>query len=757
MKILTVGGGPGGLYASLLLKKLNPANDITLVERNPAGATYGWGVVFSSLTLTAFREADYPTYKDITDQFVIWDPIDVRFRGEVLRCGGNTFAGMSRRKLLDILAERAAALGVTMQFETELTDFSVFPDYDLVIAVDGINSTIRKTYADVFKPSLRVGKARYIWFGTHKVFDSFTFIIKENEHGLFQAHIYPFDGNTGTFIVECDEGTWLNTGLDALDEAASIAYCEALFSDDLGGQHLMSNKSAWINFVEVKNKTWGHGNIVLLGDAAHTAHFSIGSGTKLAMEDAIALTNAFELHGENVKAAIKAYELDRRPRVDNLQQSAEESQTYFETLKRYKHLEPTQFAFHLLTRSGRLNYDNLRLRDPHFLDKVDRWFSRKPSLTDGRSGAHPLTPSPSGRGEEDTAHLAIDTYPAVYRNPPQGEGSNTENASLVVALPPMHTPLKVRDMVLSNRVVLSAVPDYAAQDGVPDESYTNRVVEQAQSGAALLLTEPVAVSAAGRITPGCNGLYNDQHQAAWEILVESVHSASIKIGLQLSHAGRRGSTRPRQYGLDKPLREGNWSLLAPSPLPYTPQSQTPKAMEHADMEQVCAAFVSAAQRANAAGFDLLMLNMAHGYLLGGFLSPLTNQRSDDYGGTLDNRLRFPLDVLDAVRAVWSASKPLAVALNADDWQSGGIEIEDATAAVTILKAHGCDMVYLLAGQTTPDDHPTYGPNFLSKYAELVKNDTGMMHLTGGGITTSNQINTLLAGGSADLCILSPGN
>jgi anthraniloyl-CoA monooxygenase len=718
MKILTVGGGPGGLYASLLLKKLNPAHQITLLERNPAGATYGWGVVFSSLTLTAFREADYPTYRDITDQFVIWDPIDVRFRGELLRCGGHTFAGMSRRKLLNILAERCRELGVDLQFQAELTDFATFPNYDLVIAVDGINSLIRKTYAHVFKPSLRVGQARYIWFGTHKVFDSFTFIIKENEHGLFQAHIYPFDGTTCTFIVECDEATWLKTGLDPLDEAASIAYCEALFADDLGSQHLLSNKSTWMNFIEVKNKTWGHENMVLLGDAAHTAHFSIGSGTKLAMEDAIALANAFEVHSDNVKAAVKAYELDRRPRVEIIQQAAEESQSYFETLKRYRHLEPMQFAFHLLTRSGRLTYDNLRLRDSYFVDHVDRWFNEKSSHT----------------GEER---------------------SNTWSAPLVVALPPMYTKLKLRDMEFSNRIVLSPTPDYSAQDGVPGEDYSNRIIQQARSGAALLLTEPVAVSATGRITPGCSGLYSEIQQAAWTKIVEAVHKAGVKIGVQLSHAGRRGATRPRQHGLDKPLRDGNWPLLAPSPLPYTRHSQTPAPMERADIEQVCSEFVRAAERAQSAGFDLLMVNMAHGYLLGSFLSPLTNQRTNDYGGALENRLRFPLQVHDSVRAIWPPSKPLVAALNADDWQSGGIEVKEATTIAKTLKENGCDAVYPLAGQTTSDDHPSYEPNFLAKYSELLKNDTGIMTLAGGGLTTSNQINTLLAGGSADLCILDP--
>jgi anthraniloyl-CoA monooxygenase len=714
VKIVFIGGGPAGLYCGLLLKKANPTRSITIIERNPPDATYGWGVVFSDRTLSSFREADYKTYVDITDRFVIWDAIDVRYRGELIRCGGNVFSGISRKLLLNILQRRCQELGVRLRFESEIADLSGFADCDLIVGADGINGVIRQTYAHVFRPSLDVGKSKYIWLGTHRVFDSFTFIFRENEYGLFQAHAYPFNGETSTFIIECDEASWRRAGLDKADEAESIAYCEQLFANDLGGRALMSNNSRWINFITVKNKTWRYRNVVLLGDAAHTAHFSIGSGTKLAMEDAIALANAYEQHGNNISAALIDYELDRRPVVGRFQEAARESQTYFENLKRYLHLEPMQFAFHLLTRSGRISYDNLRLRDPYFVDAVDCWFGQT------------ATASPS-RG-----------------------------APAVVAPPPMLTPLKLRGLTLLNRVVLLPAPTYSAADGMPNDLPMAQLSRRALGGAGLVVTEPVAVSPRGRITPGCAGMYRAEHMAVWKRMVDFIHTHSLaKVALQLNHAGRRGSTRPRQEGLDRPLREGNWPLISASPLPYTPQSQVPKEMDRTDMEKVRDDFVGAVQMAQEAGFDLLQLHFAHGYLLASFLSPLTNLRSDACGGSLENRLRFPLEVFDAVRAAWPEDKPILLAISATDWVEGGFEVPDAVAVARMLKAHGCDLIAVLAGQTTPEAQPVYDPGFLTPLSDWVRNEANIATMTAGYITTSDEINNIIAAGRADLCIMDP--
>lgn len=693
MNIAILGAGPAGLYCGLLLKKANPAHTITLFERNPADVTYGWGVVFSDRTLASFQRADYKTYEQITNRFVIWDAIDVHYRGELIRCGGHVIASIARKDLLSILQTRCAELGVVLQFGCDIQQLTDLGAYDVLIAADGLNSVVRQTYAERFSPTLELGKARYIWLGAKKVLDAFTFIFRENEHGLFQVHAYPFSGDTSTFIVECHEDAWKRAGLDQADEAQSLAYCQQLLAPFLQETPLLSNKSKWINFPTLKTRRWHDQNIVLLGDAAHTAHFSIGSGTKLAMEDAIALATALEQHTD-LAAALNAYETERKPVVEIFQKAAQESQTYFETLSRYLNLAPLPFAFQLLTRSGRISYDDLRLRDARFGEHVDRWFA---------------TSTPS------------------------------QTTKPLFAPPPLFTPFTVRNLTLPNRLVAPAC-------------FTSTTKEVYEPG--LLLTEIVAVSADGRITPDDACLYTAEHLAHWQRFVaEKRTHSTARLALQLGHAGRRGSTRPRSNGLDLPLRTGNWPLLAASPLPYTPISQIPKRMDQADMQRVLQDFVQAAQMAEQAGFDLLQLHFAHGYLLASFLSPLTNQRDDEFGGDLCQRMRYPLEIFDAVRAVWPQHKPLAVALPASDGYKGGLTGEDAVQIARALKTHGCDLLTILAGQTTIQSELPYGQGYLTALSDRVRNESGLPTLLGGYLTTSNIINTIIAAGRGDLCMI----
>ena len=714
MKITILGAGPAGLYSGLLIKKANPSHAVTIIERNAADVTYGWGVVFSDRTLASFQRADYKTYEQITDHFVIWDDIDVHYRGEKISCAGHVIASIARKRLLNILQSRCLELGITLKFSYEINDLAELDGYDLLIAADGINSIVRKTYAPHFKSSIALGKARYIWLGADKVLDAFTFIFCENEHGLFQVHAYPFSGTTSTFIVECDEASWLKAGLDQADEAQSLAYCQELLADNLHGATLLSNNSKWISFPTLKTRHWHHQNIVLLGDSAHTAHFSIGSGTKLAMEDAIGLASALEQH-QDLETALNEYELGRKPVVEVFQKAAQESQTYFETIKRYLGLDPVQFTFQLLTRSGRITYDDLRLRDNRFVEAVDRWAMQKANALD------------------------TDHYP-----------------QLIFAPPPMFTPMRLRTLTLSNRLVLSPRPACPAQDGLPGEEYAAQISSCALAGAGLVVTEPIAISAEGRITPESAGIYDTRHVEAWMRIIESIHTGTqAKVGLLLNHAGRRGSTRPGAQGLDRPLHHGNWPLLSASPIPYTPHSQVPREMDRADMDRVREDFVRAAKMAHEAGFDLLQLHFAHGYLLASFISPLTNVRSDEYGGDLEQRMRFPLEVFDAVRAAWPQDKPIAVALSATDYARDGLEVDDAVIAARRLKAHGCDIIAVLAGQTTGDSEPAYGRGFLTPLSDRIRNEAAIPTMVGGYLTTSDEVNTILAAGRADLCIIDP--
>ncbi|MCA9654250.1 MAG: bifunctional salicylyl-CoA 5-hydroxylase/oxidoreductase [Myxococcales bacterium] len=702
-----MGGGPGGLYFSVLMKKARPDCEIAIYERNRPNDTFGWGVVFSDETLSNFLEADRPTYERITEGFVHWDAIDVCYRDEVVRSGGHGFSGIARRRLLQILQERCVELGIELRFETEVEGHEQFADSDLVVAADGINSRIRSALADHFRPDIRPGAAKFIWLGTTKVFDAFKFFLRRNEHGFFTVHAYPFDAETSTFIIETDEDSWRAAGLDRMSVDEGVAYCERLFADELEGHPLRTNKSEWINFRRVRNETWHHGNVVLIGDAAHTAHFSIGSGTKLAMEDAIALVDALLEH-DHVPTALQAYEDARWVEAAKLQKTAETSQQWFEEIKRYADDPMLQLTMSMMSRSKRVTHDNLKLRDPGFIAAVDRWFAEQAGCAD--------------------------------RSPPP---------------PPMFTPFRLRGMELDNRVVVSPMCMYSAVDGVPNDWHLVHLGSRAVGGAGLVMTEMTDVSAQGRISPGCTGLYDEAHVPAWRRITDFVHASSrAKIGVQLGHAGRKASTGLLWDGYDKPLPEGNWEIIAPSPLPLHPGlSQVPRSMTRKDMDGVVAAFVAATERALRAGFDLVEVHMAHGYLLASFISPLTNQRDDEYGGSLESRLRFPLEVLDAVRGAWPEDKPISVRISAVDWAPGGLELVEAVEVARALKEHGVDIIDVSSGQTVPHQQPVYGRMYQAPFSDRIRHEVGIPTMTVGAIQGWDHVNTLLASGRADLCAM----
>lgn len=725
MRIVCIGGGPAGLYFGMLMKQLNPAHDITVVERNRPYDTFGWGVVFSDATMDNMRQWDGPSADEIQRAFNHWDDIELWFKGRHIRSGGHGFVGIGRKKLLNILQARCEALGVKLVFETEAESDEDYADADLIIASDGISSKIRSKYAEVFKPDIVVRPNRYIWLGTHRPYDAFTFDFRKTEHGWFQAHIYKFDENTATFIVECPEHVWLAHGLDAADQAASIEFCEKLFAENLQGHALMTNSrhlrgSAWLNFQRVVCEQWWlknrHGShVVLMGDAVHTAHFAIGSGTKLAIEDAIELARQFQLHGDaaaNIPEVLQHYQAARRIETLKIQNAAWNAMEWFEVCgERYcDQLEPEQFMYSMLTRSQRISHENLRLRDAGWLGGYEQWL-------EGRS------------------------------SPPLPPGGGGARATL-----PMLLPLEARGLKLKNRVVVSPMATYSAVDGVPQDFHLVHLGARALGGAALVFAEMTSPSPNGRITPGCPGLWNDAQTLAWKRVVDFVHSATdAYIGMQIGHSGPKGSTQVGWESTDEPLSADNWPLIAASAVSYGAQNQVPLAMDRGDMTRVTSDFVAAATRARLAGFDWLELHCAHGYLLSSFICPLTNHRTDEYGGSIENRCRYPLEVFRAVRAAWPEHLPMSVRISAHDWAPGGNTAEDAVVIAKLFKEARADFIDVSSGQTTREAKPVYGRMYQTPFADRIRNEVGIRTIAVGAITEGDQANSIIAAGRADLC------
>jgi anthraniloyl-CoA monooxygenase len=711
MKVSVVGGGPGGLYFALLAKKAWPRWDITVYERNRPDDTFGFGVVFSDQTLDSFKACDLVTYERIRRRFAYWGGVDVVYKGQALRSDGNGFCGCSRVALLNILQDRGRELGVRLRFQREVEDLAEFPDSDLIVVADGINSKIRSRNENHFQPSVDLRPNKFTWLGSTRPLDAFKYFFRDTPQGIILAHCYQYEADRSTWVIETDEQTWRNVGFDRMSEPDMLSTLQEIFSDELEGHPLIPNRSVWRNFPTITNKTWVLGNAVLIGDAKATAHFSIGSGTKLAMEDAIALFES--LKSENsIEKSLKKYDTARREEVEKTQHAANVSLAWFEHMKRYWGMDPQQFAFGVMSRSKQITWENLELRDPAFVRQVQNWFSTK------------------------TKQKGFDIDLA---NPPV----------------PMFTPFRLRDMVLENRVVVSPMDQYSAVDGVPGEWHMVHLGSRAIGGAGLVYVEMTCPSPEARISPGDTGLWNEAQRDAFRRIVDFCHANSkAKLCMQLGHSGRKGSTQLGWQRIDHPLDAGNWPVVSASPLPYYEGvSQVPLELDRKGMEKIVEDFERSTRYANEAGFDMLEIHMAHGYLLAGFISPLTNQRKDSYGGSIENRMRFPLEVWRACRNIFPENKPMSARISATDWAPGGLSDEDLIALALMLKDAGCDLIDCSTGQTVPQQKPVYGRMYQASFADWVRNEVGIATMTVGAVTTPDQVNTLLASGKADLVAL----
>ncbi|MBA4491067.1 bifunctional salicylyl-CoA 5-hydroxylase/oxidoreductase [Paracoccus sp. S1E-3] len=712
MRIACLGGGPAGLYFAISMKLRDPAHEVVVIERNRANDTFGWGVVLSDEVLDKLGRNDPVSAQAIRDHFVYWDDIAVIHDGVRNVSGGHGFAGIGRKQMLILLQERARELGVHLRFETEFGDAADYQkEYDLVVACDGINSRVRNEYADVFKPDVEMRETKFIWLGTHQKFDdAFTFIFEKTEHGWMWAHVYQFDADTATFIVECQQDTWDRWGFEGMTKEETVETCRKVFARHLDGHELISNaahlrgSAVWMNFPRVICEKWHHENIVLMGDAAATAHFSIGSGTRLAFESAITLADY--LHSESsMEAAFERYQDERRLEVLRLQSAARNSLEWFEQVERYLGLDPVQFNYSLLTRSQRISHENLRLRDGQWLQSAERWFQTQ-------AGMAPDAPVRA----------------------------------------PMFAPFRLRDMALENRIVVSPMAQYKAVDGTPTDWHFVHYAERAKGGAGLVYTEMTCVSPEGRITPGCPGLYAPEHEAAWKRLVDFVHAETdAKICCQIGHSGRKGSTNIGWEGMDKPLASGNWDLVSASAIPWSSENAVPRAATQADLDAIKAQFVAAAEMAERAGFDMIELHAAHGYLISSFISPVSNQRTDEYGGSLENRLRWPLEVFEAMRAVWPEDKPMSVRISANDWiGDGGVTPAEAVEIARAFRAAGADIIDVSAGQTSVEARPVYGRMFQTPFSDRIRNEIGIATMAVGNIYEADHANSILMAGRADL-------
>ncbi len=709
MKIAVIGGGPAGLYFALLIRKSRPDIAVTVFERNKADDTFGFGVVFSDQTLDTFKAHDAESYEAIRRSFAYWDDIEIHFKDTVHRIGGNGFCGCSRRTLLLLLQQRARELGVKLEFGVDIDDEASL-GADMIVIADGINSRLRERHKDHFGTKTDLRPNKFSWMGSTRPFDAFNYIFRETEHGVFIAHCYQYEPGASTWVLETTPQTWERAGLGQMSEAQGAAFMERVFAHELQGHRLSTNRSVWRSFPMIRNERWVKDNMVLIGDAKATAHFSIGSGTKLAMEDAIALHRSV-VATCSVPDALAHFETTRRGEVERTQHAADTSLVWFEEVQRFWDMDPVQFAFGLMTRSKAITYDNLMLRAPDFVRQVDAMMAR--DVTE-----HGITPAPQ------------------------------------VAVAPMFQPFRLRDMPIANRVVVSPMCMYSAKDGVPGDFHLVHYGARAMGGAGLIFTEMTCPSPDARITPGCTGLWNDEQQAAWTRIVVITHQNSdARICLQLGHAGRKGASRLMWDGMDRPLADDAWDIVAPSPLPYYPESQVPREMTEADMVRITADFVAATTRAEAAGFDMLELHCAHGYLLASFISPVTNHRTDEFGGTLDNRLRFPLAVFEAMRAVWPAHKPMSVRISASDWMEGGLSTDEAVEVSRAFARAGADLIDVSSGQTSPKSRPRYGRMFQTPFADQIRNEAKVAVMAVGSITGTDQINTIIAAGRADLVAL----